>query len=77
MIIYDNVSIFSENRSVYIRQCGRNTKYIVAFHCNSGYANAPQCYEIRILSVLLVISVAQSSQKVPYKWSCPLLVLLV
>ena len=29
--------------------------YLLLFHYNSGYANAPQCYVIRTLSVLLLL----------------------
>jgi hypothetical protein len=32
-----------------------NMLYLLLFHGNSGFANAPQCYVIRTLSLLLFI----------------------
>jgi len=29
-----------------------NMQYLLLFHCNNGYKNAPQCYVIRTLPVL-------------------------
>jgi len=29
----------------------QNMQYLFLFHCNNGYANAPQCYVIRTLTV--------------------------
>ena len=28
----------------------QNMKYLLRFHCNNGYLNAPECYSIRTLS---------------------------
>jgi len=33
---------------------------LIAFHCVNGYMNAPQCYFIRTLPVLLFVSVTFS-----------------
>jgi hypothetical protein len=32
----------------------QNMQYLLLFHCNTGCTNAPQCYIIHILSVLLI-----------------------
>ena len=33
-----------------------HTEYVILFHCKNGYMNAPQCYVIRALYLLLVLS---------------------
>ena len=34
----------------------QNMKYLLLFHCNNGYSNAPECYIIRTLLVLFFSS---------------------
>jgi hypothetical protein len=77
MIIYDMYKFFFDDRSVYETTWKKHK-----IHCCISTAtvvtrtlhNVTKYIHCR---VLLVISVAQSSQKVPYKWSCPLLFFLV
>ena len=33
-----------------------HSEYVILLHCNNGYTNAPQCYVIRTLPLLLVLS---------------------
>jgi hypothetical protein len=67
MIMY----LFFSKIVPFMRQCGRNTKYIVEFPLQQWLRERSTILRKRTLSVVLVISVAQSSQKVPYTWSCP------
>ena len=39
---------------------------LIAFHCNSGYMNASQCYGLRTLPVLFELSYFRSSRRLAH-----------
>jgi hypothetical protein len=51
---YDNIIRHMRSACCITKATDTHTQYVMLFCCNNGYANAPQCYVIRTLPLLLI-----------------------